>query len=226
MALGLNVIQAYGLTETHGHTTICTPQEAWEGESPEDQSRLKARQGVCLPITEEVSVVDAETRQPVPADGQTTGEVLIRGNTIMKGYHKDPGATAEVFQDGAFATGDVAVMHPSGYIEIRDRLKDVIISGGENISSVEVEALLYQHPCVAAAAVVAMPDGKWGEVPCAFVELKEGEAEPENEALTAWCRQRMAGFKTPKRFEFGTLPKTATGKIQKYELRKKAKKFG
>ena len=225
-ALGLNVTQAYGLTETYGHTSICTPQEDWADLTADALAVVKARQGVCLPITEEISVVDMTTRQRVPHDGQTQGEILIRGNTIMKGYHKNADATMEVFRDGAFCTGDAAVVHPGGYIEIRDRLKDVIISGGENISSVEVEGLLYKHPAVAAAAVVAMPDEKWGEVPCAFVELKQGEAEPNLEALTSWCRERMAGFKTPKRFEFGALPKTATGKIQKYELRKAAKKFG
>ena len=156
----------------------------------------------------------------------TEGEILIRGNTIMKGYFKDAEATQEAFADGAFRSGDVAVRHPNGYIEIRDRLKDVIISGGENISSIEVEGILYQHACVAAAAVVAMPDDKWGEVPCAFIELKQGVAAPDIEDLTAWCRERMAGFKTPKRFEFGPLPKTATGKIQKFELRKMVSKSG
>lgn len=223
--LGLNVTQAYGLTETYGHTSICAPQESWADLDADALATVKARQGVCLPITEEISVVDVETRQPVPHDGETQGEILIRGNTVMKGYHKNADATAEAFQDGAFCTGDAAVVHPGGYMEIRDRLKDVIISGGENISSVEVEGLLYKHPSVAAAAVVAMPHEKWGEVPCAFVELKEGEDEPDLDTLNAWCRERMAGFKTPKRFEFGTLPKTATGKIQKFELRKAAKRF-
>ena len=150
---------------------------------------------------------------------------MIQGNTVMKGYHKDASATAEAFADGAFRSGDVAVRHPGGYVEVRDRLKDVIISGGENISSVEVESILYTHECVAAAAVVAMPDGKWGEVPCAFIELKDGHPAPDKASLQAWCRERMAGFKTPKRYEFGELPKTATGKIQKFELRVRAKSF-
>ena len=223
--LGMNVIQVYGLTETYGHTLMCQPQEAWEGLPADELSALKAQQGVVFPITERVRVVDVDTREDVPADGETPGEILIQGNTIMKGYFKDPDATAEAFADGAFRSGDVAVMHPNGYVEVRDRLKDVIISGGENISSVEVEGILYQHACVAAAAIVAMPHEKWGEVPCAFIELKAGMDAPEEGALTDWCRERMAGFKTPKRFEFGELPKTATGKIQKFELRKLAKKF-
>ena len=225
-ALGLNVMQVYGLTETYGHTVSCQPQEAWDGLPEDEVAALRAQQGVAFPITEAVRVVDVETREDVPADGQSAGEILIQGNTVMKGYFKDPDATTEVFQDGAFRSGDVAVRHPSGYIEVRDRLKDVIISGGENISSVEVEGILYQHECVAAAAVVAMPHEKWGEAPCAFIELKDGTDAPDMDTITAWCRERMAGFKTPKRFEFRELPKTATGKIQKFELRKLAKKFG
>lgn len=224
--LGLNVMQVYGLTETYGHTLACHYQEAWDDLPADDQAALKAQQGVALPITESVRVVDVATRQDVPADGVSEGEILIRGNTVMKGYHRDLEATTEAFADGAFKSGDIAVMHPSGYVEIRDRLKDVIISGGENISSVEVEGLLYQHPCVAAAAVVAMPDPKWGEVPCAFIELQEDAQAPSDADMSAWCRDLMAGFKTPKRFEYGALPKTATGKIQKFELRKLAKKFG
>ena len=223
--LGLNVTQAYGLTETYGHTSICAPQESWAGLDADALAGVKARQGVCLPITEEIRVVDLETRQPIPHDGKTQGEIMIRGNTIMKGYHKNADATAEVFQEGAFCTGDAAVVHPGGYMEIRDRLKDVIISGGENISSVEVESLLYKHSAVAAAAVVAMPHEKWGEVPCAFIEVKEGMQAPDPDALNAWCRERIAGFKAPKHFVFGALPKTATGKIQKFELRKTAKKM-
>ena len=223
--LGLNVIQVYGLTETYGHTVACQPQEDWQGLEADEVAQLKARQGVAFPITESVRVVDVSTRQDVPADGTAEGEILIRGNTVMKGYFKDQGATDEAFSDGAFRSGDVAVRHPNGYIEVRDRLKDVIISGGENISSVEVESILYQHDCVAAAAVVAMPDPKWGEVPCAFIELKQDREEPDVKDLQGWCRERLAGFKTPKRFEFGELPKTATGKIQKFELRNLAKAF-
>ena len=225
-ALGLNVMQVYGLTETYGHTVVCQPQEAWAELPAEEVARLKAQQGVAFPVTESLRVVDVATRVDVPADGSSEGEILIRGNTVMKGYFKDSQATAEAFADGAFRSGDVAVRHPNGYIEVRDRLKDVIISGGENISSVEVEGILYQHDSVAAAAVVAMPNDKWGEVPCAFIELKEGQEAPEPDHLRAWCRERMAGFKTPKRFEFGPLPKTATGKVQKFDLRKRAKSLG
>lgn len=223
--LGLNVIQVYGLTETYGHTVACQPQEAWQDLQGDDVAQLKARQGVAFPITESVRVVDVSTRQDVPADGRAEGEILIRSNTVMMGYFKDAQATQEAFADGAFRSGDVAVRHPNGYIEVRDRLKDVIISGGENISSVEVEGVLYQHECVAAAAIVAMPDPKWGEVPCAFIELKPGHTAPVPDEIRDWCRERLAGFKTPKRFEFGDLPKTATGKIQKFELRKRAKAF-
>ena len=222
-SLGMNVIQVYGLTETYGHTVACQPQEDWLSKKPEELATLKARQGVAFPITEQVRVVNVNTRKDVPADGETEGEILVRGNTVMKGYYKDEQATLEAFADGAFRSGDVAVRHPNGYVEVRDRLKDVIISGGENISSVEVESILYTHESVAAAAVVAMPNEKWGEVPCAFIELKQGVKTPDIDGLRLWCRERMAGFKTPKRFEFLTLPKTATGKIQKFELRKLAR---
>ena len=224
--LGMNVVQVYGLTETYGHTVVCQPQDHWAELEAEPLAALKARQGVAFPMTEDVRVVDVVSREDVPADGVSEGEILIRGNTVMKGYFKNPEATAAAFADGAFRSGDVAVKHPDGYIEIRDRLKDVIISGGENISSVEVEGILYTHACVAAAAVVAMPDPKWGEVPCAFIELKDGMTPPDPDLMREWCRARMAGFKTPKRFEFQALPKTATGKIQKFELRKIAANLG
>jgi fatty-acyl-CoA synthase len=176
-------------------------------------------------MIEAVSVIDRQTGQEVPRDGETQGEIAIRGNTVMKGYYKDSDATQEAFRDGWFWSGDAAVVHPDGYIQIRDRLKDVIISGGENISSVEVEAVLYRHPAVQAAAVVAMPDPKWGEVPCAFVELRDGMA-PTTEEIIRFCRDHLAGFKTPKTVVFGELPKTSTGKIQKFLLRNTAKTLG
>jgi fatty-acyl-CoA synthase len=180
------------------------------------------RQGVRYPMEEAVAVLDPETMQPVPADGQTIGEVMFRGNITMKGYLKNAKATAEAFAGGWFHSGDLAVVQPDGYLRIKDRSKDIIISGGENISSIEVEDVLYRHPAVMLAAVVAQPDPKWGEVPCAFVELKEG-AQVTKEELIAFCRQHLAGFKTPKNVVFGPLPKTSTGKIQKFALREQAK---
>jgi fatty-acyl-CoA synthase len=168
-------------------------------------------------------VADPETHRPVPADGVTLGEVMFRGNTVMKGYLKNPSATREAFRQGWYHTGDLAVRHPDGYVEVKDRSKDIIISGGENISSLEVEEVLYRHPDVMEAAVVAKPDPHWGEVPCAFVTLKPGASEPSPEALIAWCKERLAGFKVPRRFVWGPLPKTSTGKVQKYELRERAK---
>jgi len=220
--LGFEVMQVYGLTETYGHVSQCLWQEDWDGLSPADQAECQSWQGVAFPMTESIDVVDRDSGQPVPWDGQTQGEIVIRGNTVMKGYYKNPEATAEAFADGAFKSGDAAVRHPNGYIQIRDRLKDVIISGGENISSVEVEGILHRHPDVVLAAVVALPDEKWGEVPCAFVELKEGS--PETEAsLIDFCRDQMAGFKRPKKIVLTELPKTATGKIQKYVLRQEAR---
>jgi len=177
---------------------------------------------VTFPMNEDVAVIDNETGQLLPRDGQTQGEVVIRGNTVMKGYYKDPDATAKAFDGGWFWSGDAAVVHPDGYMQIRDRLKDVIISGGENISSVEIEAALYRHPSVQAAAVVAMPHDKWGETPCAFVELRE-DADATEEDIIAFCRTHLAGFKAPKAVVFQDLPKTSTGKIQKFRLRDAAK---
>ena len=221
-ALGFEVMQVYGLTETYGHVVQCAWQEEWDGLAFGEQAEIKARQGVRFPMTEEVAVIDQESGRPVPRDGETLGEVMIRGNTVMKGYHKGPEATEEAFAGGWFHSGDLAVVHPNGYMQIKDRLKDIIISGGENISSVEVEGVIYRHAAVAAAAVVARPDEKWGETPCAFVELKEGAAASEEE-IVAFCREHLAGFKAPKRVVFGELPKTSTGKIEKYKLRQTAR---
>jgi len=222
-ALGFEVMQVYGLTETYGHVTQCLWREEWEDLPFEERATIKSWQGVTLPMNEGVRLADVETGETVPRDGETPGEILLRGNTVMKGYYRDPAATEKAFAGGWFHSGDVAVWRDNGYMQIRDRLKDVIISGGENISSIEVEDVIYKHPAVLAAGVVAQPDEKWGEVPCAFVELKPG-AEIGAAELIAFCRERMAGFKTPKRIVFGELPKTATGKIQKFELRELARR--
>jgi fatty-acyl-CoA synthase len=216
--LGFNVTQVYGLTETYGHTVMSTWNSDWDNLDAEARAKLKARQGAAMVMTAGMRIVDMESGADVPADGETIGEILIRGNTIMKGYLKDQDNTAESLKDGWFHTGDLAVMHAQGYAEIKDRLKDIIISGGENISSVEIEGVLHKHPAVSLAAVVALPDEKWGEVPCAFLELLEGKSVSENE-IDTFCRSQLASFKRPKKVIFGELPKTATGKIQKYELR-------
>ncbi|NIM69106.1 MAG: AMP-binding protein [Xanthomonadales bacterium] len=217
-ALGLEVTHVYGLTESFGHVVWCDWQDQWDQLDAADQAEIKARQGVRFPMMECVQVLDRGSGEPVPADGATLGEVAMRGNTLLRGYYKDPQATRAAFAGGWFHTGDLGVVHPDGYLEIRDRLKDIIISGGENISSVEVESTLFKHPAVAAAAVVAMPHEKWGEVPCAFVELVPG-GQASAEEIMAFCRERLAGFKCPKKVVFRDLPKTATGKIQKFELR-------
>ena len=224
-SMGLKVMQVYGLTETYGHISQCLWQEEWENLSASEQAELQAHQGVAFPMLEDFAVIDRESGEPVPMDGETQGEIAIRGNTVMKGYYKDAAATDEAFADGWFWSGDAAVVHANGYVQIRDRLKDVIISGGENISSVEVEAVLYRHDAVQAAAVVAKPDAKWGEVPCAFVELREGTS-PSADDIIAFCREHLAGFKAPKSVVFGDLPKTATGKIKKFELRQQAREEG
>lgn len=221
-AMGFEVMQVYGLTETYGHISMCLWQDGWEELEASEQAQLQAQQGIALPMVEAVSVIDAETGQRVRMDGKTQGEIAVRGNTVMKGYYKDPDATAKAFEDDWFWSGDAAVVHPDGYMQIRDRLKDVIISGGENISSVEVEAVLFRHPAVQMAAVVAMPDEKWGEVPCAFVELRPGARATADEIIR-FCREHLAGFKTPKAVVFSELPKTSTGKIQKFQLRDAAK---
>ena len=217
--LGFNVVQVYGLTETYGHVTEALWHERWDSEPEEERYAIKARTGIAMPMMEDIASMDPETMQPVPWDGATLGELMIRGNSVMKGYLKNPEATAEAFKGGYFHSGDIAFHHPDGYMKIADRAKDIIISGGENISSIEVEGVLAKHPAVLLCAVVAMPDEKWGEVPCAFVEAKDG-AEVTEEELIAYARERLAGFKTPKKVVFGELPKTATGKIQKFELRK------
>ena len=221
-AMGFDVMQVYGLTETYGHISMCLWQDGWEELEAGEQAQLQAQQGIALPMVEAVSVIEAETGQPVRLDGKTQGEIAVRGNTVMKGYYKDHDATTKAFEDGWFWSGDAAVVHPDGYIQIRDRLKDVIISGGENISSVEVEAVLFRHPAVQMAAVVAMPHEKWGEVPCAFVELRPGARATADDIIN-FCREHLAGFKTPKAVVFSELPKTSTGKIQKFQLRDAAK---
>lgn len=221
-SMGFDVMQVYGLTETYGHISQCLWQDDWDDLSPAEQAELQAQQGIAFPMVEEVTVIDRTSGAPVLRDGTTQGEIAIRGNTVMAGYYKDAQATAAAFEDGWFWSGDGAVVHENGYMQIRDRLKDVIISGGENISSVEVEAVLYRHDDVQAAAVVAMPHEKWGEVPCAFVELREG-AQADADEIIAFCRAHLAGFKAPKAVVFETLPKTSTGKIQKFQLRDRAK---
>lgn len=219
--LGFHVTQVYGLTETYGHVTECLWHARWDDLPQDERAAIKARTGVLMPFMEDITVHD-EKGVPVPRDGQTPGEIAIRGNSVMKGYYKNPKATEEAFRGGFFRSGDVAFQHPDGYIKITDRAKDIIISGGENVSSVEVEGALMHHPAVSLCAVVAKPDEKWGEVPCAFVELKEGVGASEEE-LIAFARSRLAGFKTPKRVVFCDLPKTSTGKVQKFELRARAK---
>lgn len=221
-AMGVEVTQVYGLTETYGPSVVSAWQSKWDGVDAEQRSRLKARQGVKNIALEALMVADPDTLQPMPADGQTIGEIFMRGNNVMRGYLKNPSATESAFRGGWFATGDLGVMHPDGYVEIKDRSKDIIISGGENISSVEVEDVLYRHPDVMEAAVVARPDGKWGETPCAFITLKPGR-QLTAEEMTDFCRQHMARFKVPKTFIFEDLPKTSTGKIQKFMLRDRAR---
>ncbi len=217
-SLGFEVMHVYGLTETYGHVVHCAWNKDWDNLADEKRSELKAYQGVRYPHTEMVSVMNPETLEPVPSDGKTMGEIMIRGNTVMMGYYKNEEATQESMKSGWFHSGDLAVMHPSGYIQVKDRSKDIIISGGENISSVEIENIITKHPAVSLAAVVARPDEKWGETPCAFIELIEGQTVEEDE-LKKFCREHLAGFKMPKTFVFQVLPKTSTGKIQKYELR-------
>jgi fatty-acyl-CoA synthase len=220
-ANGFRVIHLYGLTESYGPATVCAWQEAWAGLGLQARSAKMARQGVSYLTLEGAVVMDPETMTPVPRDGETMGEIMLRGNTVMKGYLKNPKATAEAFRGGWFHTGDLAVCHPDGYIEVKDRSKDIIISGGENISSLEVEEALYRHPKVLEAAVVARPDPKWGESPCAFVTLREGESATAEE-IVAFCRDMLAHYKAPRSIVFGPLPKTSTGKIQKFVLRERA----
>ena len=217
-SLGFEVMHVYGLTETYGHVTHCAWNEKWNDLPEEQRSERKSFQGVRYPHTEVVTVLNPDTMQPVPLDGETMGEIMIRGNTVMKGYYKNEESTQAAMKEGWFHSGDLAVIHPNGYIQVKDRSKDIIISGGENISSVEIENIIIKHPAVSLAAVVARPDEKWGETPCAFIELINGQQVSEDE-LKTFCREHLAGFIMPKTFVFQDLPKTSTGKIQKFELR-------
>ncbi len=223
--LGFRVTHLYGLTETYGPATVCAWQHAWSELDLEARTGMMARQGVAYHTLEDIMIADPKTMEPVPSDGETMGELMVRGNTAMKGYLKNPNATNEAFRGGWFHTGDLGVRHPNGYVEIKDRAKDVIISGGENVSSLEVEEMLYHHPSIMEAAVVARPDEHWGETVCAFVTLKPDAGDVNAEDIIAWCRERLAKFKAPKHIVFGPLPKTPTGKIQKFVLRDKAKEL-
>ncbi len=221
--LGFRVTHLYGLTESYGPATVCAWQSDWSDLDVEARTAMMARQGVVYHTLQGIMVADSRSMEPVPSDGSTMGELMVRGNTVMKGYLKNPDATDEAFRGGWLHTGDLAVRHPDGYVEIKDRAKDIILSGGENVSSLEVEELLYKHPAIMEAAVVARPDDFWGESVCAFVALKPNVKETGSEDIIAWCRDKIAHFKAPKTIVFGSLPKTSTGKIQKYVLREKAK---
>lgn len=222
--LGVEIMHVYGLTEVYGPCVVCEAQPDWPGLGADELAGRKARQGVRYATQEDMDVVDPDSGAPVPADGETMGEIVLRGNAVMKGYLEDESATATAFKGGWFSTGDLAVRHADGYVQISDRLKDIIISGGENVSTIEVEGVLYQHDGVLDAAVVAEPSEQWGESVCAFVEVKPGRT-PSEEELIAFCRDRLAGYKRPRRVVFGELPKTSTGKIQKFLLRQKAKEL-
>jgi fatty-acyl-CoA synthase len=222
-AMGFEVLHAYGTTESYGPSTTCIPDRTWSAATEDERYRLMARQGIPHPLVEDMIVASPETLAPVPRDGKTVGEIMLRGNTLMKGYLKNPSATDEAFAGGYYHSGDLAVWHDDAYIEVKDRSKDIIISGGENISSLEVEDVLYRHPAVMEAAVVARPDDKWGETPCAFVTLKPDAPPVDAEGIVAFCRLLMAGYKIPRTVVFGPLPKTSTGKIQKFMLRDRAK---
>jgi fatty-acyl-CoA synthase len=217
-AIGCNVTQSYGLTEVYGPHSFCAWKEEWDDLPIEERAKIKARQGVPYVTTTYMDVLDINTMEPVPHDGKSIGEIVMWGNNVMLGYHNKPEETAEAFRGGVFHSGDLAVTHPDGYVEIKDRLKDIIISGGENISSVEVENAIYEHPAVLEVAVVGMPHEKWQEVPKAYIKLKEGTQVTAQE-IQDFCKERIAKFKVPKEIEFGELPKTATGKIQKHKLR-------
>ncbi|MBF0374337.1 MAG: acyl-CoA synthetase [Alphaproteobacteria bacterium] len=224
-AEGFKMAHVYGLTEVYGPAAVCAWKREWDELPQDEQARLMARQGVPYQVQEDVTVMDPVHMTPVPADGQTMGEVFFRGNITMKGYFKNPAATEECFAGGWFHTGDLGVLHPDGYIQLKDRSKDIIISGGENISSIEVEDILYRHPAILEVAVVARPDEKWGETPCAFITLKAGFDDLTGEDLMAWARDNMARFKVPRTVVFGPLPKTSTGKIQKFHLRARAREL-
>jgi fatty-acyl-CoA synthase len=221
--MGFKITHLYGLTETYGPATLCAWQSDWEGLDLLGRSAKMARQGVAMPTLHEVAVIDVETSERVPADGQSVGEIGVRGNTVMKGYLKNEKATDQAFKAGWFHSGDLAVTHPDGYIEIKDRLKDIIISGGENISTLEVEGVLYRHPKIMEAAVVAKADEKWGETPCAFITLKPGASDVTANDIIQWCKTHLAAFKCPRHVVFAELPKTSTGKVQKFVLREQAK---
>jgi fatty-acyl-CoA synthase len=220
--LGFDITHVYGLTEVYGPASVAVKRDRWAAESLSEQTRLNGRQGVRYALQEGMTVLDPDTMAEVPADGQTMGEIMFRGNIVMKGYLKNPEATRKAFADGWFHTGDLAVLEPDRYVKIKDRSKDIIISGGENISSIEVEDALYRHPAVLACAVVARPDAKWGETPLAYVEAKP-DSTVTAEELVAHCRQLLAGYKVPREIRFEAIPKTSTGKIQKFELRQRAK---
>jgi fatty-acyl-CoA synthase len=220
--MGFRVTHLYGLTETYGPATVCVEQGDWPGLPLTERAGLMARQGVRYPTMGDIMVAEPASLAEVPSDGASLGEIMLRGNTVMKGYLKNPTATDEAFRGDWYHTGDLAVRHPDGYVEVKDRSKDIIISGGENISSLEVEEALYRHPAVMEAAVVAMPDARYGERPCAFVTLK-ADATADEAGIIAWCRERLAHYKAPGRVVFGPLPKTSTGKIQKFELRERAR---
>jgi fatty-acyl-CoA synthase len=220
---GFNVTHVYGLTETYGPAVVNEWRAEWEELEPAARATRKARQGVRYHALDALTVMDPETMEAVPDDGQTLGEVMFRGNIVMKGYLKNPSATKECFEGGWFHSGDLGVLHPDGYIQLKDRSKDIIISGGENISSIEVEDALLKHPAVMYAAVVAKPDEKWGETPCAFVERKSGHESVSEDELIRWCRSNLAHYKCPRHIVFCELPKTSTGKIQKFKLRERAK---
>ena len=221
--LGFEVMHVYGLTETYGHVVHCAWNKSWDDLDHDKRSEIKSYQGVRYPHTEVVAVMD-KNYESVPKDGKTFGEIMIKGNTVMKGYYKNSKATDEAMRNGWFHSGDLAVIHPSGYIQVKDRIKDIIISGGENISSVEIENTLSKHSNISLVAVVAKSDEKWGEVPCAFIETLDGK-DIKTDELKTFCRKTLAGFKMPKHFVFTNLPKTSTGKIQKYELRELTKKI-
>ncbi len=223
---GFHMTHAYGLTETYGPAVVCAWKEEWSEKSGEERAALKARQGVKYHVLQDLQVMDPSTMEAVPADGETTGEVMFRGNIVMKGYLKNPGGSREAFAGGWLHSGDLGVRHPDGYIQLKARSVDVIISGGENISSIEVEGALYRHPAVLEAAVVARPDDKWGETPCAFVQLKDSNTEIGEGDLISFCRDNLAHYKAPKTVVFGPLPKTSTGKVQKFKLRERARELG
>jgi len=223
---GFKVTHAYGLTEVYGPAVFTAHQPGWDALAPAELAEMNIRQGVRYNVLEDLDVLDPDTMRPVPRDGKTMGEIMFRGNVMMRGYFKNPAATEKALADGWFHSGDLGVMHPENYIQLKDRSKDVIISGGENISSIEVEEVLYKHPHILEAAVVARPDDKWGETPCAFVTLRPGAIDVSAEEIIAYCRDNIAHYKAPKTVIFCELPKTATGKIQKFKLRKEAESLG